>query len=358
MSGASPDDTIAVRAEESLAIERLEPYLRAHLPHTPGALHIRQFGGGHANLTYALSFGAGASSARYVLRRPPLGPVAPGAHDMRREFRVLERLYTGFAPAPQAYLLCTDHAIVGADFFVMERRDGIAFRHDVPKEYRERPDILRGVGEMLIDTLADLHTVDPAEVGLGELGKPEGFLARQMRGWTERWQAARTPDVGDGAELIAWLNARLPQARRTTLVHNDYKLDNLLLERGDPTRCAAVLDWDMCTRGEPLMDLGYLLALWLEPSELADRDAGWMPTWRSGFPSRAEAAERYAKRTRADLTDLPWFVVFNIFRFAAILQQIYVRFARGQTHDERFAGFGVKVEALLARGRALAELPV
>jgi aminoglycoside phosphotransferase (APT) family kinase protein len=344
------DETIAVRAEEAIAVDRLEPYLRARLPRTEGAFAIRQFGGGHANLTYLASFG----TTEYVVRRPPLGPVPPGAHDMRREFRVLQNLYRGFAPAPRAYLLCTDAAIVGADFFVMERRAGIAFRHDVPEAYRDSPDVLRGVGEMLVDTLADLHAVDPASVGLGDLGKPEGFLARQLRGWTKRWHAARTPDVTDGAELIAWLGAHVPEARRTALVHNDFKLDNLLLAADDPRRCTAVLDWDMCTRGEPLMDLGYLLALWLEPAEAADRDAGWMPTWRAGFPTRREAAERYARRTGADLTDLPWYVIFNVFRFAAILQQIYVRYVRGQTTDPRFAAFGRKVDALVARGGALA----
>ncbi len=340
---------MAMRAEETLATERLEPYLRARLPDAEGPLAIRQFGGGHANLTYAIRFG----STGYVLRRPPLGPIPPGAHDMRREFRVLENLYRGFTPAPRAYLLCTDPAIVGADFFVMERRAGIAFRHDVPEAYRERPDVLHGIGMMLVETLADLHAVDPASVGLGDLGKPDGYVARQLRGWTERWHAARTPDVTDGEELIARLTATMPRARRTALVHNDYKLDNLLLDANDPTRCAAVLDWDMCTRGEPLMDLGYLLALWLEPSEAADRDAGWMPTWRAGFPTRREIAERYARRTGADLTDLPWYVAFNVFRFAAILQQIYVRFVRGQTTDARFADFGVKVDALVARGREL-----
>ncbi len=348
---AGNDDTIDVRSEERLEVARLEPYLRANLPDTDGPFTLRQFGGGHANLTYLVRFG----EREYVLRRPPLGPVPPGAHDMRREHRVLSVLWRGFPLAPRSFLLCTDPAIIGADFFVMERRRGIAFRHDIPAPWVDQPQTLRALGFALIDTLADLHAVDPDAVELSDLGKPDGYVERQLAGWSERWNNARSDDVGDGAQLISWLAAHRPAATRAALLHNDYKLDNVLLDAGDPTRLVAVLDWDMCTRGEPLMDLGYLIALWLEPGEGAGSTEGWMPTWRTGFPSRREAIQRYAERAHADVAQLHWYVVFNVFRFAAILQQIYVRYRRGQTHDERFASFGERVNMLLGRGTRLAD---
>jgi aminoglycoside phosphotransferase (APT) family kinase protein len=347
-----PDaETIAVRPEERLATERLEPYLRAHRPAADGPLEVRQFGGGHANLTYLLRFG----ESEYVLRRPPLGPVPPGSHDMRREHRVLSQLYAGFPLAPRSYLLCTDHDVIGADFFVMERRIGIAFRQDVPAPWGDRPEVLRGVGVALIETLAALHALDPASVGLGGLGKPEGYVQRQLDGWIERWNNALTDEVGPAEPLVGWLRRNVPLARRTTLVHNDYKLDNMLLDPHDPAELTAVLDWDMCTRGEPLMDLGYVLALWAEPHEAAGTAEGRMPTWRAGFPTRREAAELYATRSGAEIDGLHWYVVFNVFRYAVILQQIYVRYTRGQTHDGRFAQFGAAANTLTERALTLIE---
>ncbi|MDQ6944607.1 MAG: phosphotransferase family protein, partial [Candidatus Eremiobacteraeota bacterium] len=194
-------DTIDVRSEERVDTARLEPYLHEHLEGAAGPIELRQFGGGHANLTYLIRFG----EREWVLRRPPLGPVAPGAHDMRREYRVLSTLNPGYPLAPQAYLLCTDHSIIGADFFVMERRYGIAFRRDIPPPWRDRPDVLRGVGESLVDNLATLHAVDPASVGLGEFGKPDGYIERQVYGWIERWHNALTPDVGAAEPFTGWL---------------------------------------------------------------------------------------------------------------------------------------------------------
>jgi aminoglycoside phosphotransferase (APT) family kinase protein len=342
-------ETIDVRAEERLPLERLESYLRAHLPQTEGALAIRQFGGGHANLTYLLQFG----KREYVLRRPPLGPVAPGAHDMRREHRVLSVLNAGYPLAPQSYVLCTDHEIIGSDFFVMERRNGIAFRREIPAQWVAQPEVLAGVGYSLIDNLAALHALDPGSVGLGDLGKPDGYIERQVRGWTERWNNALTADVDDARAFTAWLAANIPQSRRTSLVHNDYKLDNTLLAADNPAQTVAVLDWDMCTRGEPLMDLGYLLALWADPGEEAEHIHGRMPTWAPGFPTRRDAIERYTLRSGADVSDLNWYIIFSVFRFAVILQQIYVRFVRGQTHDERFAELGAAVNMLTRRGLAM-----
>ena len=344
-------DTIDVRAEERVDATRLEPYLRDHLPGVEGPLEIRQFGGGHANLTYLVRF----DEREYVLRRPPLGPVPPGAHDMCREHRVLSTLHAGYPLAPQSYLLCTDHDIIGADFFVMERRHGIAFRNDIPEPWRDDRAMLRRVGDTLIDNLAALHAVDPNSVGLGDLGKPDGYVERQLNGWTDRWGKALTDDVGPAEPLTGWLRQTMPAAKRTTLVHNDYKLDNTLLSPVDPAHTVAVLDWDMCTLGEPLMDLGYLLTLWAEPGEEEGGLKRWMPTWRPGFASRREAAQRYAEKSGADIGDLHWYVVFNAFRFAVIIQQIYIRYVRGQTHDERFKDMGTAVNMIVDRGLTLIE---
>jgi aminoglycoside phosphotransferase (APT) family kinase protein len=344
-------ETIEVRAEEQIDTARLEPYLREHLEGAEGPLSIRQFGGGHANLTYLVRFG----EREWVLRRPPLGPVVRGAHDMRREHRVLSTLYAGYPLAPRSYLLCTDPEIIGADFFVMERRRGIGLRTTIPEPWAHRPDVLGGIGESLIGDLAALHAIDPASVGLGELGKPEGYVERQLMGWIERWFNALTPDVGSAEPFIGWLRQTLPQQRRTTLVHNDYKLDNTLRDPDDPRRTVAVLDWDMCTRGEPMMDLGYLLGLWAQKDDAPGWLHGRMPTWLDGFPTRREAAEIYARKSGANIDDLHWYVVFSVFRYAVILQQIYIRYVRGQTHDERFAGFGAAVNQLAQRGLELIE---
>jgi aminoglycoside phosphotransferase (APT) family kinase protein len=348
MTNADPE-VIDVRAEERLDVARLEPYLREHLPETQGAFTLRQFGGGHANLTYLVAFGA----REYVLRRPPLGPVAASAHDMRREHTVLSRLHEVFPIAPRSYLLCTDAAVAGADFLVEERKRGIAIRRDLPERFQNDPGLAKRIGEMLVDTLAGLHRVDPAAVALDGLGRPDGYVERQLAGWVKRWEAARTAESASADVLTAWLHAHMPASRTACLVHNDYKLDNMLVDGDDPARITALLDWDMCTLGDPLMDLGYMLALWPEAGDPATWRVFGMPTWRDGFPTRAEVTQRYAERTGFDAGAVHWYYVFNIFRFAAILQQIYQRYDRGQTHDERFRSFGHQANALVSAATEL-----
>ncbi len=207
----------------------------------------------------------------------------------------------------------------------------------------------------MIEALAGLHRVDPARVGLDQLGQPDGFVARQLAGWVRRWEAARDDDRPDTAALVRWLHAGTPALGRVSLLHNDYKLDNLLLAADDPGRLVAVLDWDMCTRGDPLMDLGYLLNYWAEPGDAAAmRGAASMPTWRPGFPSREQAVALYAARTGFDVGGLAWYRAFAAFKLAVILQQIYARFLRGQTTDARFADFGRRVDALIAKAELVA----
>ncbi|TQV83784.1 phosphotransferase family protein [Denitrobaculum tricleocarpae] len=340
------------RADERLDLTRLEPYLRSHLPDAVGGISVLQFGGGHANLTYMITIGA----REWVLRRPPLGPVAPGAHDMKREHRVLSRLHEAFPLAPRSYLLCDDPRILGAEFQIMERRRGIAIREKVPPQYDDLPELRQRIGDMLTAKLVEFHRVDPAAVGLDSLGKPEGFLQRQLGGWAKRWQAAKDRDLATVDRLVARLQADLPASQAASLVHNDYKLDNMLLDPDDPAVPTALLDWDMCTRGDPLSDLGLLLNYWAEPGDdPACHSVSAMPTWTGGFPSREDAVERYAQLSGLDLSGWRWYHAFGIFKMVVVIQQIYIRYLRGQTADPRFAGFGEKVAAMSEHGLAVAQ---
>jgi aminoglycoside phosphotransferase (APT) family kinase protein len=335
-------EVIDVRPEEQLDLDRLEPYLREHLP-VSGAMTVRQFGGGHANLTYLVRFG----DDEYVLRRPPLGPVPAHAHDMQREHAVLSKAYAVFPLAPRSFHLCTDHAIVGSDFVIEERKHGIAIRRDIPKPYQGEAAFGERLSHAIVDTLARLHRVDVEAAGLSDIGHPEGYVSRQLEGWAKRWDAAKTSNTTDATQLVAWMRDRLPPSPAATLVHNDFKLDNMLLDARDPSEIVAVLDWDMCTYGDPLMDVGYVLALWPEASDPPLFRMWGMPSWREGFLSRREVVERYAAATGFDCTNVAWYHIFNFFRFAAIIQQIYKRYDAGQTHDERFKEFGEQANSLI-----------
>jgi aminoglycoside phosphotransferase (APT) family kinase protein len=336
-------EVIDVRPEEQLDVTRLEPYLREHLPQTEGEFTLRQFGGGHANLTYLLRFGA----REYVLRRPPLGPVAERAHDMKREHAVLSKLYAFYPNAPRSFHLCTDHAIIGSDFVIEERKYGIAIRKELPPRYIGDVALAQRISTALIDRLAELHQVDVASAGLSELGRPAGYVQRQLDGWTGRWEAARTANTVDTSALIAWLRVRMPQSTVATLVHNDYKLDNMLLDPNDPAHIVALLDWDMCTYGDPMMDVGYMLALWPQATDPPMFRLWGMPTWHKGFMTRAQVVDAYGQATGFDVSDAAWYHVFNVFRFAAIIQQIYKRYDAGQTHDERFREMGNQANAVI-----------
>jgi aminoglycoside phosphotransferase (APT) family kinase protein len=345
------DETKPVPAEESLDTSRLIAWLRRHLDLGDGPVRLARFSGGHANLTYLLTVG----DQELVIRRPPLGPVAPGAHDMAREHRVLSVLHRAFPLAPRSLAYCDDVSIIGAPFLVAERRRGIAIAGDLPESHRG-PAITAGIGTMLIDTLAALHRVDTTPLGLDSLGRPEGFLARQLEGWQRRWQSALDRPYPEAEALLARLAASLPASSPPSLLHNDFKLDNILVDPADPRLPRALLDWDMATRGDKLLDLGYLLTYWAEPSDPPEWiEAASMPTWREGFPTRAEAARRYAAATGTDIAALAWYQAFAAFKLAVIIQQIFIRYARGQTSDTRFANFDRRVGALVAKAAAQAK---
>lgn len=345
-------ELIPMRPDERIDAGVVGACLSGKLPNAEGEPEILQFEGGKANLTYLLRY----PKQEYVLRRPPLGPVAPKAHDMGREYRVLSVLYQKFPPAPRAYYFSEDPAIVGAPFLVMERRSGIVIRQEMPPRYLGQPELYRRMSESIVDTLADLHAVKPESVGLEKLGRPEGFVSRQVEGWFQRWEGAKTEDYPQVAELMPWLRANLPPAPAASLVHNDFKLDNMMVDEQDPARVVGVFDWDMATLGDPLMDLGSLLGYWAEAGDSSNRSAfRVMPTHLEGFYTREQVVNRYAERSGADLSHIRYYEIFALFKLAVIIQQIYVRYVRGQTQDERFSDYAPRVEGLVKASMAALE---
>lgn len=331
-------ETAQVRPGEELDTQRLAAYLQLHLD-AAGPLTIEQFPGGHSNLTYLLRIGP----REYVLRRPPLGPVAPKAHDMAREYRVLNRIHPAFHAAPKVYLLCEDPSVIGVPFFIMERRHGLVLRGRGPAGVQLTPDFAARVSRGFMDCFVALHAVDPAANDLLPLGKPEGFLERQVQGWRDRWRRAKTDDVPDLDRVIDWLAANLPQPLAPTLVHNDFKLDNLMLDRDDIGRVEAVLDWEMTTIGDPLADVGLSLCYWT--FGIAGGPDPQIPGWYT----REQFIHEYSTRTGRDVSHIGWYEVLGIFKLAVILQQIYFRWKVGQTKDERFAVLGNQVRILAER---------
>jgi len=345
MPDESPEvpELAAVRLGEEFDEKAVESLVRQKIPDLRGRMQVLQFPGGHANLTYMLRFG----ERELVLRRPPLGPVAPRSHDMVREYKVLSRLGDHFALAPKAYLLCEDPSVIGATFVIMERRRGTIVRLHLPQELDRVPDARRRMSMALIDAMAEFHGIDYSALGLDDLGKPEGFAERQVHGWKGRWEGAKNLEIPRFEQVFEWLVARLPRLQRSSLVHNDLKFDNVMIDPDDPDRITAILDWDMTTLGDPLIDLGTFLAYWVEAGDPPARGATLAVTAQPGFPTRSELAHRYAGRTGVDLSVIPWYEAFAHWKTAVVLQQIYIRFRRGQTQDERFALMESRVPVLV-----------
>lgn len=339
-------DTAAVRAGEELNHQALIQYLQGKLDDVEH-LTIEQFPGGHSNLTYLLR----TPAREYVLRRGPLGPVAPKAHDMAREYKVLHAVHPFFRPAPEVFHLCEDPSIIGAVFFIMERRHGMVVRDHVPAELAAFADYPQRVSRGFVDCLVELHAIDIVKHGLVSLGKPEGFLERQVRGWFERWNRAKTEEIALMDRIIQWLTDRMPVSPAPTLVHNDFKLDNVMLNLEDPGRIEAVLDWEMATVGDPLVDLGLILCYWAQPSDPGGTKASI--TAQPGWFSRDELIGCYAEKTGRDMALIRYYEVFAIFKLAVVLQQIFFRFYRGQTQDERFRHFDNRVRNLIHQAAAL-----
>ena len=342
-----------VRAGEALDLAALTAWLRprlaAELPGADGPIEILQFPNGSANLTYLLRVGP----HELVLRRPPMGQIAPGAHDMRREFKVLSRLWRHFDRAPRAYLFGDDPAVLGVDFFVMERRHGDVVRTMAPARMRGHRDLGRRIAFALIDAMADLHGLDPDACGLGDLGRPAGFVPRQLDGWAKRWQLARFDDSPAEVDAVhARLARRVPQMSRVSIVHNDLKLDNCQFEPANPDRVRSIFDWDMTTLGDPLIDLGTLLNYWPDPAD--PEDAGRMShagLSDLGLPPRAALVARYAERTGIDSAAVWWWEAFALWKTVVVVQQLHRRWVRGESTDPRMEHIADRIPALITAAR-------
>jgi aminoglycoside phosphotransferase (APT) family kinase protein len=313
-------------------------------------VEVTLIAGGKSNLTYRLDSAAGSA----ILRRPPLGHVLPTAHDMVREHTVMSALAGTTVPVPTMLHLCRDADVLGQPFYVMERVEGHVCREDLPAGYADEPAQRRAVGEALVEVLASLHDVPPADVGLGEFGRPDGYLERQVRRWVTQWDATRIDGHDALDALAADLAAQVPATQRHTVVHGDYRLDNTILDPTTPGRVAAVLDWEMSTLGDPLADLGVLLGYWSQADDAGARTAATVvpaATVLEGFPSRAEVAELYAARTGLDLTPLPWYAAFAAFKLAVVCAGIVARVRGGAMVGPGFDGIEERIGPLVEIGR-------
>ena len=327
---------------EALDLERLTPYLQQALGMPDAPVTVQQFPGGHSNLTYLVTIGG----RELVLRRPPFGAQIKTAHDMDREYTILGRLAPVYPRVPRPLLLA-DESVLGARFYVMERVPGVILRSRLPPGLEIDPSLARRLSAAAVETLAELHAIDIDAAGLTELGHPEGYVRRQVEGWTRRYDAARTDDIPEMEQVAGWLAANVPVSGPPTLIHNDFKYDNLVLDPGDLTRVRGVLDWEMATIGDPLMDLGTALCYWVESTDAPElRAFAFGPTAVPGSYTRREFAEHYARITGRSLADLGFYAAFGLWKTAVVAQQIYLRFVRGHTSDPRFAMMIVGVRAL------------
>ncbi len=329
------DRPAPVRRGEELDAARLASYLGTVLPGLATPLEIEQFPAGFSNLTYLLRSG----DRELVLRRPPYGTQVATAHDMGREHRILSGLVEVYPKVPRPLHYCSDPEVLGAPFYVMERVRGVILRPRPTDDRRPAPERMAAVAGALVDTLAGLHAVDYRAAGLEDLGRPEGYVRRQIEGWAQRYRAARTDELAEMERVAAWLAERAPAESGAALIHNDFKYDNLVLDPDDWSRVVAVLDWEMATVGDPLMDLGTTLGYWVEATDPpALRELALSPTTLPGNPGRAELVELYARRSGRQPGDVVFYYAYGLFKIAVIVQQIYARYKAGHTRDPRFAG--------------------
>ena len=343
MTAAQPSWIDAAKpVREALDLERLTLYLR-HALGSSEAVQVEQFPGGHSNLTYLVKLG----ERELVLRRPPFGAQIKTAHDMDREFAILGKLAPVYPRVPRPLLLCDDESVLGARFYLMERVRGVILRSRLPAGLEIDPTLARRLSQAAVETLAELHALDIEATGLATLGHPEGYVHRQVAGWTKRYAAAVTDDLPAMDRVAAWLAANTPVSGPPTLLHNDFKYDNIVLDPEDLTRVRGVLDWEMATVGDPLMDLGTALCYWVEADDPpAVRAFAFGPTALPGSYTRRELAEHYARITGRSLEHLNFYRAFGLYKTAVVAQQIYLRFVRGHSKDPRFAMMIEGVRAL------------
>ena len=336
------DTPKSIRAGEELDIARLQAFLREQSPELEGDLTVEQFPGGFSNLTYFLKIG----EHELVMRRPPFGANIKSAHDMSREYTILSRLAPIYAKAPRPLFYTDDESIIGSEFYVMERVRGVILRATMPRKMIPAPPLMRQISESLVDALAELHAVDLKAAGLDSFGKPQGYVERQVSGWTRRWQRAMTDDVPDMDRAAAWLADNLPAETGATLIHNDFKYDNFILDDADWSKIIAVLDWEMATVGDPLMDLGTSLSYWVQSDDPPVMHLlGLSPTQHPGNLTRAEVIERYTQKSGRNVDNIAFYYAYGAFKLGGVVQQIYKRWKLGHTKDPRFAGLLEAVKA-------------
>lgn len=345
-------DTISVRPGEEFDIASVENFLRHRVEGIPQEpLVVEQFPSGHSNLTYLLRCGDWEA----VLRRPPLGPVAPKAHDMARESRILSLIHEVFPLAPKPYVFTDDVSILGAPFYVMERKKGIVLDRKWPEGIEQTPELCRRISESTVDTLVALHAIDWKEAGLASLGKPEGFMERQVQGWIGRYERAKTDTIPVVEETAKWMLHHLPDSPAATLIHNDYKLNNMMFSEDDPSRVVAVVDWEMATIGDPLSDVAITVSYWDEADDAESLRSGFTSvTSAPGFISRREFIELYAAKSGRDMQEMDFYLTYAYFKVAVICQQIYYRWKKGQTQDPRFERLGKVTENLMHHAHRIA----
>lgn len=354
MNQAIIDRATTIRPGEELNSEQLHAYLIAHLPELSGPLVIEQFPRGFSNLTYLLRMG----ERELVLRRPPFGANIKSAHDMGREYKVLAGLIQVYPQVPRPLLYCADEGVIGAPFYVMERVKGVILRAQSVRDLDPPPHLMQKLSLAAIDNLAAIHAVDYAAAGLADLGKPQGYVQRQIEGWTRRYHNAQTDELPAIEQTIAWLAAHRPPDSGAALIHNDYKYDNFVLDPDNLTSIIAVLDWEMCTIGDPLLDLGTTLGYWIEPNDPHALASMFGLTTLPGNLDRGQLVERYMATSGRTIADPLFYYVYGLFKIAVIIQQIYARYRQGHTHDERFANllqvvrdYGQMATLALEKGR-------
>ncbi len=329
-----------IRKGEELDLNKLKTYLADHLEGFSSEVEVSQFPSGFSNLTYLLKSG----NKEYVIRRPPFGANIKGGHDMGREFRVLSLLKPVYPKVPLPILFCEDESVLGAEFYLMERVKGVILRGRPPKDLDLSPALMKSISEACIDNLANLHTMDLEKSGLSGFGKPEGYTQRQVEGWIKRYYQAETDTLDAMNQVATWLQQNIPDQKYISFIHNDYKYDNLVLNPDNLSEITAVLDWEMSTVGNPLMDWGTSLAYWAQ----ADDSEALKPfslTWLPGNLNREEFAHRYAEETGFDMSDQVFYYVFGAFKIGVIIQQIYARYKEGLTQDPRFANLIYAIKA-------------
>jgi aminoglycoside phosphotransferase (APT) family kinase protein len=341
-----PSEIIPVRQGEELNHEVIESFLRENIRQLPAeALTIKQFSEGRSNLTYQLKIGDWEA----VLRRPPLGPVAPKAHDMEREFKILTEVHPKFSPAPKPYILA-DESLIGSPFFIMERKKGIVLGTDFPEQIMVTEELCRTISEKMVEMLVKLHEINYKQTRLVEFIKPEGFLERQVHGWINRYERAKTNEITGVDKLKKWLENQIPTSQEPTIIHNDFKLNNSMFSE-DFSKVIGLFDWEMTTVGDPLVDLGVALSYWREANDspLLSRgqDDKSPITSNPGFMTRNEFIESYSQNSGRDVSNIHFYLIFAYFKLAVICQQIYFRWRKGQTSDERFANLNVYVSNLI-----------